>query len=195
MTERYLSLETFQAWGHSETSYDTDLIIAAIDAATDWLDMACGRRFAVAGAGSARTYVPTFGSGRLMIDDCTTVTALTENGTALAENTDYVLRPLNNLAASGETVPYDVALRLDKPWYTNGHRATISVTATWGWAAIPTMIVEACKILTKEFLEQRDVRHGLVGFSEAGGIRATDNLKVRQAVERYSKLGYRAGVA
>lgn len=188
MAERYLSHEAFQTWARSETTYDRDLIIAAIDAATDWLDVACGRRFAVAGAGSARTYVPVFGSGRLLIDDCTTVTAVAENGTALVENTDYVLRPLNNRSASGETVPFNEVLRLDQSWYTNGHRATVSVTGTWGWAAIPTQIVEACKILTKEYLEQRDVRHGLVGFSESGGIRGSENARVRDAVMRYRRF-------
>jgi hypothetical protein len=166
---RYLSNETLKAFTNSTIVADADAYTAAIAAAEQQIDNACQRRFEVASSASARTFRPIPGSNVLWLDDFTTLTSLVENGTTLTA-ADFVLEPLNNRTAAGETRPYNRAIRYTGTWYYDGPKPTVTVTAAWGWAAIPPGAIEACKVVAKAFLEGRDIRFGLAGFSEGGGV-------------------------
>ncbi len=182
---RYLTVDAWKSWARDEVTADDAEIGAAILAAEQNLDNACGRRFIVADASSARVYAPDR-PHTLVIDDCTSIASIVENGTTLASST-YQAEPLNNLSASGETVPFDRVRRLNGAcWYQNGGEATVTVTATWGWAAIPFPIVEACKIVTKANLEVRDARFGLAAILDSGiGISPREVTAVKSAISQY----------
>jgi len=185
MPGRYLTEEALQAYAHSTAVSDVAEYTAAILTAEQQLDIACQRRFEVAGNAAARTYRPHRGSNVLWLDDFVTLTSLVENGVTLVSGTDFVLEPLNNLTAAGETRPYDRAIRYSGNWYTDGPKTTVTVTATFGWAAIPPGAVTACKVLAKAILEGRDIRFGLAGFSEGGGVSEREAKSVRDFVRDY----------
>ena len=183
---RYVTVAEFKDYCRTEIPVADDVLMSeALDTAEAMLDNACGRRFQIASGSSARLYIPD-GTTLLAIDDCTSVTSVVEND-AVIPAISYQLEPLNNLSQAGATVPYDTIRRLsDLPWYTDSGRATVSVTATWGWAAIPAPIKQACMILGKDIASNRDVRFGLVAVSEAGGVGTRENAVVRRAIEDYS---------
>ena len=184
MATRYLTTAVFKTYLRSELTLEDTAYDAAINAAELWLDNKCQRRFEVASSTTARVFSPLSGQV-LIIHDCTAITTVVDNGTTLVTGTDYQPEPLNAITAAGDPSPYYRLRRLNGYWYSWNSKATVTVTATWGWAAIPLSIVEACKIVAKDFFEQRDVTHGILGFSEAGGIGTRENRLVQDAVNQY----------
>lgn len=195
-TPRYLPVATFKQWWKSETTADDSLIEAAINAAETAIDKELQRRMIVAGASATdRVYRPDRCSQYLHIHDATEVTAVVENGVTLTVDTDYILEPLNNLNASGETWPTERIVRRNTWWYTNDNEATVTVTAKWGWAAIPPEIVEACKIVTADLLANRDVQLGVIGITETGAVGPRQNPTVREVIRHYRVAKAAAGIA
>lgn len=202
MATRYLTAATLKSYLRSELTLEDTAYEASINAAELWIDNKLGRRMEVASASSARVFtprgqgaqsnrgpLPQRNSTTLFINDCTTITSVTENGTVLVSGVDYQAEPLNGLSDSGEPRPFHILERLNagyiSGWYTYGKVATVSVNAAWGWAAIPASIVEMCKIVAKDFFEQRDVSHGVIGVSDVGGVGTRENRLVRDAIQQY----------
>ena len=172
-----VTVAKFRFWKGNPTDPDDSVIQAAIDAAEEVIADDLGRVMSVASTGSARLYVPD-GSDTLVIHDCTTVTAVTVDGSAVA-STLYQLEPVNNLTAAGDYSPYTrIRMLYGNRWTPDGARAVVSVTATWGWSALPDRYTEAVKILAADILEQRDIRNGVIGFTEYAGVRVKANPMV-----------------
>ena len=188
MTTRYLTEAELKAYVRSEIVTDNNLYVAAINSAEVWLDSKMSRKVVLASvetpAANARVFIPS-GSQVMFIHDCTTITSVVDNGTTLVSGTDYQPEPLNLLSDMGEARPYYRLRRLNGYWYSSINKATISVTATWGWAAIPPMVKEACKIVAKEYFQQRDVAHGLIGITDVGGVGTRENQLVQDTVRAY----------
>ena len=142
------------------TGVEDDIITNSLSAAIGLINETTQRDWSVATTATARVYAPDFGSAVLRIHDCTSVTSVVENGATLTAGTSYQLEPLNGRSWSGQAVPYTQIRKLTGSWYVYGGQATVTVTATWGWAAIPAQIVEAVKILTKDIIDHRDIRFG-----------------------------------
>lgn len=188
MVGRYLVREEYKTWARNDLpTVDDTVIDDAIAAAEMSLDNACGRRFALAGAASARVFMADRYAHVVPIHDCTTVTAVTDNGAAVA-STAYQLEPINGLSHAGEPVPYNAIRRTGgSHWTYDASKALVSVTATWGWPTIPAQIKEACKVLTKAHLDGRDIRAGIAGFSPEGfAVSEREARVVRQAIADYS---------
>lgn len=186
MAVSWLTVEDQKAYCRNEIPTDDHPFIdEAIDAAVSALGSGCNRSFALASdTPSARVFRPNYGRRVLFIDDCVAVASVTENGSVLA-GADYAVEPLNGLDASGSTVPYVSLRRFGTSWYVDENKATVSVSARWGWAAIPPLIVTAAKVLAKDVLLNRDVSLGLVAVTEAAGIAARENLTVRMAIDKF----------
>jgi hypothetical protein len=188
---RYLTVEQVKAYCRNELpTEDDEWFAAACDAAEAALDHSCQRRFEVADSTpSARAYVPHRDVSILRIHDAVEVTTVTENGTTVTPSR-YQLEPVNGLTIAGEPRPYDQIRLLEADWwYTDFGRATISVTARWGWSAIPARIEQAALIIAKEIITNRDeVKLGLIGFSDVGGVVARTNPIVRETVAHYRRV-------
>lgn len=186
---RYLPVEDLKAWMRNDIPTDDDDHIArAIVSAEQWLDNELGRRVQLAtGTASVRVFVPN-GTPLLPIDDCVSVASVTENGNVVLPAA-YQLEPLNGRSVAGEPVPFNLIRKLyDLDWYEDDGRATITLVADWGWASIPHLVVESCKIVAKDLLTFRrpDVAFGLVAITEsAGGISARQNPIVVKTIEQY----------
>lgn len=166
------------------------LVESARAAAIAELNNGCQRTFVLADTASARLYVPA-SYEVVRIHDCTAVTAVSNDGVAVAAS-QYQLEPVNAISWTGEAVPYEqIRMIASTGWEFGTHNAaeaTVSVTATWGWASIPYPIIESCKIIAKDILSNRDVRFGLVAVTDVAGVSARTNPIVAAAINSYKRV-------
>lgn len=168
-TPAYVTADEFDDYISDEfAATEAAIRLGALNAAERSVNEYCQRSFAVAGSATARLYVPS-GVATLRIHDCTTVTAVTESGDAVA-STDYQTEPVT-ASWSGLTKPYQQLRRLGSVWsqLDDVGEASVSVTATWGWAAVPDEVVEVTKILGKDILQQRRTSGNLIAVGDFGG--------------------------
>ena len=150
--------------GASNVAQRTTALLAAERAVSEY----CSRSFAVAGASAtAKLYAPS-GTQILRIHDCTEVTSVAVSGSTLSATT-YQLEPYAT-SWTGLTVPYEQVRRLlDYWWVDSPGEATITVTAKWGWSAVPSEVVEATKIIGKDILAQRHTVGNIAAVGDFGG--------------------------
>lgn len=186
----YVSVDELKAYVRNEITGDDEEFQQALESADAMINARCARTFTVAGEeATARTFVPDTFSGVLRLPDFTELTALTENGSALTVTTDYQLEPVNTTTWAGEVWPYQQVRRQGNGyWYTYNGTGTVVVTATWGWPAVPAAVKTAEKILAKDILLHRDVKFGLVGVSDYGGVRAREASLVEQMLTPYMRV-------
>jgi len=141
---------------------DTELGVW-ITAASRAIDDATNRQFGQLGVAAARTYRRppaydvTTGLYLVEIDDVQDTTGMLVDGTAV----DQVATLLpDNAPADGR--PYE-RLGFD-------YRPTmpVVVTAVWGWDAVPTQVVGACKLQVARFHARRDSPYGIAGSPDTG---------------------------
>mgnify|MGYP000564760734 CR=1 FL=1 len=174
---RYITRAALKSFANSTKVGDEAEYDEAIAAAETYLDTECQRSFTVASSSSAKSFRPVEGSRMLWIRDCTTITSVVESGSTLTADVDYVAEPPAAENWSGEVKPYDRLRRVNAVWYANSGVPSIVVTASWGWLAFPPGLTLAAKVCGKAYLEARDVRLGLIGFSENGGVRERNDAK------------------
>ena len=176
------TVEEVKAYARDETStLNYEFIEQALEAAESAINNGCQRKFFEASTSSARVYdLPS--DSILRFHDCTAVASISG-----VSSSDYRLEPLNGLSWAGEPRPYEQARLVSGGWQWNTSRL-VTVTATWGWAAIPAQIKQACLVLAKDILSNRDVRFGLVAVTDAAGIGARTNSVVRDAIADYRRV-------
>lgn len=165
-----------------------------VEVAEQMLEDICGRKWVAASeATSTRVYAPRSWSDIIRIHDCTTITAVTNDGTTVAPSA-YQLEPLNGLDWSGETRPYETIRYIGNFWAFDNYRATVAVTATWGWPAIPDQIKRATLILAKDIAVHRDVNFGTIGSTDTGPVRARQAPLIRDLTRRYRREEAKVGI-
>src|SRR5258708_5990413 len=188
--------------GLQDTNDDAALT-NALTAASLALEGICGRQFNDAGPGneSARVYYP---------DSLTEVTVedfQSSAGFALAADysnagtyptviasPNYQLEPLNGIFDGSIGWPF-WRIRAIQTWYplplwsVGDPRASIQVTARWGWASVPASIVEACLIIAEEVFKLKDIPYGVAGIDPTGyAIRvARENPQAKMLYGRYMR--------
>lgn len=137
----------------------------AVTAASRAMDRHCRRQFGQLEAPQARRYTVRFDRRRCawvaMIDDLMDATGLLIEGVA-AVAPDF--SPLNaaekGLPWEALVIPDDVVAALTTPFVT--------VTAPWGWDAIPVTIEQATGLQAGRLLSRRNALFGVAGSPEAG---------------------------
>ena len=190
----YVTLEEFKLHIRNELGGVDDVELQeALDSADEAINDYCGRTFTVASSGT-RVFVPS-GSPVLYIDDCTTVTSVTVDGAVLGASS-YQKEPLNGRSFSGQTVPYTRLVHLSDYWsvITEGE-ATISIVATRGWAATPSRVTSAARILAKEIAETRNQLGGYQVIAPEVAARAVSHPKYRQMLDPLRRMDRVSGLA
>lgn len=172
-------LDDFKEYVRDQVSVDDAVLQAALDGAATSIGDYLKRQIAVAsGTPSARSYSPRPGATDILrIHDCVSVTSVADYGSTLA-TTEYQLEPIDGIDWAGQARPYEQIRRYSAAWTYDRGFARIAVTADWGWEAIPATVVEAHKILAKDFLQQRNNNSGVAGFGEFGAVRVRENPMV-----------------
>lgn len=149
-----VSLEEFQDYiGNEQGNTDATEQLAALTAAERAAENYCQRSFRPV-AGSVTMLFAGKDWPTLPIYDCTTITAVSVNGVALA-STDYQAEPVNQVSWTRSARPYEQLRRLNGTWPSNYGEANISVTGTPGWVATPDEVKEAVRMMGKDILLQR----------------------------------------
>ena len=172
--------EVLARMGHSGAT-SSDLVSAitdAIDAATSNIDSDTGRVF------TASTATRTFGvvgySDVLRLPDFTAVTTL-----KLDDDDDGVFEvtidagnfELDNLS-DRTGWPYDRIRLLERCYpYGGKRRRRVEIAGTWGWAAVPAPINQACSLMAARIAERtKAALFGVQSFGDLGAsiIRTND---------------------
>lgn len=153
----------------TDTADDLELE-SAINAASRQIDQFCGRRFWQDADVEVREYYPD-DSRLCVVDDISTTTGLIvktdedDDGTfetTLAISTNFILRPLN--AADEVPVwPYTEIVVVDGSNYfprPSSGRATVQVTARFGWPDVPPDVELACLIQARHLYKAQDATFG-----------------------------------
>lgn len=165
---------------------DDTIYALATANAIEQVNTYCQRDFTVASAATARSFKVSGTSCILRIDDCTTVTTVVDTSTLAA--TDYQLQPLNSRTTDGIPVPYEQIERLQTYWTGDSATRLVTVTATWGWLAIPSSVKMAGLIIAKDIVKQRDNNSGVADFGQFGAVRVKVNPIALNSLARFRRV-------
>jgi hypothetical protein len=160
---------------------DRELVQNALDEACAAIDTHCRQSFVKADTATARVYAPT-SRAEARTDPFWTTTGLIiatdDNDDGVHEttwsSTVYELDQYGGDIAAMLDAPYDTIRALTRTFPTAGlRRRTLQVTAKWGWAAVPSNVVAATKIVAHDLWKRKDVAFGIStsGVAEFGGMR------------------------
>jgi hypothetical protein len=170
---------------------DDPKIDSALSAASQSIEGTCGRQFNDAGVVSARVFYPDSPVMVKTHDFSTSVGLILKadygndgvfETTWLAAN--YQLEPLNGIVGGVPGFPYTRIRAINQYfplWFgaVGSPRASLEVTAQWGWASVPASVTEACLILAEELYKLKDAPFGVMGFGGMGNVvRVRENPKV-----------------
>ena len=182
ITNGYTTLAAFQAYANMPTitADETTTIEKAIEAASRTIDRIANRRFYIDANATARLYRTT-DFYTLFVDDIGSTTGLqvafdsTGNGNyddVLTLNTDYLLDPVT---APQQGRPYTQVTMVGPTTFPLplSRRPQVQVTAKFGWylGTPPDDVVEACLILSADYVKRASSVGGVLGLSELGAIR------------------------
>lgn len=157
----------------------------ALDAACDLIDGYCGRSFTAAGtAVTDRVYAPQ-SCGYVSIDDATTVTGVATSATAGAFDdvwgaSDWQGEPLNGVVG-GRTWPFTTVRAVGGKRFTVGSSASVQVSGTFGWPAVPESVRQATLIQAARLFKRQGATLGITGNAETGLMRVTGSMDVDAA--------------
>lgn len=190
----YASLSDLKARLEVTRSDDDARFTAALAAASRGIEKFTGRQFNTAAGATARKYKPV--SHRLcLVDDFVSITSLKTDDSNVGtfgttwSSTDYELYPLNGISDGEPGWPYwrIEATQQQSRYFPCWSRATVEVTAVWGWAAVPAAVNEATLIAAEEITKLRDTPFGVGGYGDFGVIRVRDNPFVARMLGPYRR--------
>lgn len=156
-------------------SVDDQRLSAAITAASAWVDQWCGREFVQASGTADRTFAPTGMWEPLIIDDAASIVEVAIDddldGTFgdILTSADWQAEPLNKA-----NWPFTRLRPLeDGYWPTYRGRATVKVTATYGWPSTPAAVTQAATLQAARLFKRMDSPMGVIGFGDIGAIRVS----------------------
>lgn len=180
ITNGYTDQATFKARflsDYSATAQD-DQIDAVIQATSRLIDLYTGREFYSSSA-QTRYFTPA-ANCRCYIDDLQSVTTLkTDTDSDGVYDTtwaagDYWLMPIN--PKNGEPYTFIEV----KPWGSQSFdchaRQSVQIAGTFGWAAVPDVVREACLIQSFRIYKRSGAPFGIVGGGEFGTAQAIPDL-------------------
>lgn len=192
ITNGYASLAEVKAALRITDSLDDSMLETAIESASRLVDGYAGRNFY--SAGSAVRYFTPDTSIVCEIDDLVSLTSLevsadldgTFDQTWTAA--DYQLEPLNG-KVDGLTGWPTTRIRAvgDFVFGTNIGEASVKVTGTWGWAAVPIAVKQATILQSSRIFTRLQSPLGVLSSPDLGYIRVGTRLDpdVQQLVEPY----------
>ena len=174
----YLTLSQVKAYLELADTLDDAQLSLWVTAASRAVDKLANRQFGQLAAPAARVYrrpafyVPELAMWCLDVDDVQDSTGLTVQqygGTALA------------YASSGATLLPDNAPPDGKPWtqlgFTSNPAVPVTVTARWGWTAIPAQVQQAVQLQVARWNFRRSAPAGVSGSPDQGSeVRVLERL-------------------
>lgn len=174
----YVTADDLADYARIPDNADDVQLDLAISAASRAIDRLCRRQFGKVNAAEARTYTPRWsrrlGLWVVPIDDLMTTTGLVVKLDTAGDGTyattitsgTYQLRPRN---AAVEGRPWEQIAILDTAaGIPTGVDGEAQVTASWGWTAFPSTVVQACLLQSSRFFARRGAPFGIAGSPDTG---------------------------
>lgn len=189
----YITKQEFRARHNITATTDEETFAAIIGEASRMIDGLCGRTFQTDTAATARVYHPV-SPYQVWIDDAWSITSVaTDTGddgtyaTTWAAG-DYELHPLNGVGINRVTGwPYTQIVAIESRTFPASRRASVQVTAKWGWATIPDDIKGAAFLLANRLFEERNAPFGTVGSADFGAMPIRDQRTVNRMLAPYMR--------
>lgn len=165
----YVQASELKDYLRVDDTVDDVQIGLAITAASRAVDRAAARQFGQVAALEDRVYTAEWDRHRcrwlVTIDDLQDVTGLVVEVDA-GVITAYTLYPVN---AAKKGRPYEL-LMVDKAATVTpaGGEHVVTMTAKWGWTAVPNTVKEATLLQASRFAKRRDAPFGVAGSPELG---------------------------
>lgn len=165
----YISSDELKNFAHIGDNADDVQVAVAVTAASRAIDTHTHRQFGAVAAAEERFYTAKW-DRRLWrwvieVDDFMTTTNMVVSVDA-GTITAFTKEP-RNAAAKGR--PWEqLVLDTDSSIVPTTERHGVSVTAIWGWSAVPTPVKQATYLQASRFLARRDSPHGIAGSPEMG---------------------------
>jgi hypothetical protein len=176
----------------SADTVDDSLLETAVESASRLVDGFAGRNFYPNGT-ATRFFTPE-DTILCEVDDLISLSSLVVSADLDGvfdqtwNSTDYQLEPLNG-RADGLTGWPATRIRAvgDYVFGTNIGEASVRVTGTWGWAAVPSAVKQATVIQASRLWKRLDSPLGVLSAPDLGYIRVGTRLDpdVQQLVEPY----------
>lgn len=202
--DSYATLDELKAYvGISDTVDDLKLT-DALDVASRAVESFCDRQFNQVTVATPRVYRPEEWLW-LTVDDFYTTDGLVvqvdydfdgDFETTWQPN-EYELTPLNGIVGGEPGWPfYTIRSAVIGRWFPKPEKffrlpelrkATVQVTAQWGWAAVPAAVKQSTLILASETFKLKDAPFGVAGFGDMGVIRVRDNPVVARRLAKYNR--------
>jgi hypothetical protein len=189
MANYFTELELREFISDPSMSADPLAYESAAAAACGAVNNYCRRKFDADTAATARLYAACNWGGILPVDDISSTTGLivTVDGSTWTLNTDYRLTPFNGVNPSGESWAYTAILPLGtQAWVVDPYGAPkVSVTAKWGWPAVPAAVKHAALLMASRMFALKGAPLGVVGFGDLGAVRVAGNRDVEALLQPY----------
>lgn len=159
----YVSLDEIKSVLRIEDNIDDVPLAFAVASASRAIDRTAGRQFGSVDSLESRVYIPEWDGSKkeyvLEIDDVQDVTGMVveADGFVLSAD-DYSLGPLN-------------ADKKNRPWTTirtSNTVTTVTVTALFGWSAVPDGVKQACLLQASRIFARKNSPFGVAGSPETG---------------------------
>lgn len=180
----YATASELAAWNSVDATADVAELTLAIGAASRAVDRAAGRQFGLTEV-EDRVYSAEFDRSRWLVDIDDVMVLDDLAVTVGGDEVDYILGPPNSVA-NGR--PYT---RLTLP--TGRPSGAVTVTARFGWAAVPDAIKLATLIQASRLFARRDATSGPLSSQRVDDVSyswaATDlDADVTAAVAPYARV-------
>lgn len=193
ITNGYCSLNDIKASARITDNVDDALLELAVESASRLIDAYTQRTFYNAGT-ATRLFVPQ-DNYVTEIDDLITITKL-ETGDDFEVTwaaKDYQLEPLNGVVDGVTGHPATRIRAIDDYLFDlEDGEATVKVTGTWGWSAVPTAVKQATVIQAARIFKRNDSPLGIAGFGDMGAIRVGVQLDpdVKHLIDNFRKVRF-----
>jgi hypothetical protein len=187
----YLTRQELKDYMGLETTEQDTLVDEAISSSSREIERHCHRQFNDSGAVSTRVYKARR-CDEIAVDDFWTDTGfvleIDVNGdgtwTAVA-STEYQLTPLNRMRDGVEWVYWKIEM-VGSTSLPVRRKASVRVTAQWGWEALPSDVKQAVKMLASDTFQVKDSRMGVAGSDQFGTIvRVRSNSLVEAKLKHF----------
>jgi hypothetical protein len=182
--------------GITDARHDGELAQNLLSAQRE-IDTFCHRSFDVPTSATARVFVVDDEDELILPYDIADTTGLiiVDNGVTLS-GSNYQLEPLNGIGSNGEARPYYVVRRLGTSWSSPQYedQASVTITARWGWPAVPANVKQSTLVLASRTFKLKDAPLGVAGFGEFGSVRVRDIPQIKMWLEPYVRADLTYGI-
>lgn len=175
ITNGYCTLAQLKSALKIADEIDDPMLELSIESASRMIDAECDRAFYAAGT-AVRYFIPS-DDFNVLIDDATTITGVASDDDGTGQyatvwtSADYQKMPLNNVSFGMAWPTTSLHAIKDRTFTIAGREATVKVTGTWGWSAIPVAVTQACVLQAARLWKRADAPFAVAGFGEMGAVR------------------------